>query len=112
MKSDAECIKSMRCPLHRLLNMLTGPWTTYILWLIHSNGAMRFGQLKKQMPDISAKVLTERLRMLESLGVIHREQEQTIPPKVTYSFTKRGHELNALLDEINILAKKWDDIQV
>jgi len=44
--------------------------------------------------------------------VIHREQEQTIPPKVTYSFTKRGHELNALLDEINILAKKWDDIQV
>lgn len=97
----------MRCPMHGMLNLLMGPWTTYILWLIRSNGDMRFGQLKKQMPSISAKVLTERLRMLEEAGILSRHQENTIPPKVTYSFTKRGHQLEDLLDQINTLAVQW-----
>ena len=97
----------MRCPMHGMLNLLMGPWTTYILWLIRSNGDMRFGQLKKQMPSISAKVLTGRLRMLEEAGILSRHQENTIPPKVTYSFTKRGHQLEDLLDQINTLAVKW-----
>lgn len=99
----------MRCPMHGMLALLTGPWTTYILWLIRINGDMRFGQLKKQMPKISAKVLTERLRMLEEAGILSRYQENTIPPKVTYSFTKRGHQLEILLDEINALAIEWSD---
>lgn len=97
----------MRCPLHGLMNLLSGTWTTYILWLIRENDEIRFGQLKKQMPSISAKVLTERLRMLEEAGIISRHQENTIPPKVTYKFTKRGHELEKLLDQFNNLAQKW-----
>lgn len=97
------------CPIHHLLSLLTGPWTTYILWTIHSNGPQRFSELKKAISAISTKVLTERLRMLEKEGVVDRYQEETIPPKVTYSLTKRGKELNHLLDEINRLAKKWYD---
>ena len=108
MKQDEICKSEMRCPMYRLVTLMAGPWTTYILWLIHSHGTMRFGQLKKQMPTISAKVLTERLRMLEEEGILLRKQEATIPPKVTYSFTRRGKELNNLLDEINALAQKWD----
>lgn len=97
----------MRCPLHGLLNLLTGPWTMYILWLIRVNGEMRFGQIRKQLPGISAKVLTDRLRMLEEGGIISRRHEPTIPPKVSYSFTARGKELNDLLDRINALAEEW-----
>jgi DNA-binding HxlR family transcriptional regulator len=104
---DIRDYSDMRCPMHGLLSLLTGPWTTYILWLIHTNGEMRFGQLKKQIPAISAKVLTDRLRMLEEAGIVSRHQEQTIPPKVSYRFTKRGQELNDMLDEINALAVKW-----
>jgi DNA-binding HxlR family transcriptional regulator len=104
---DIRTYSAMRCPMHGLLSLLTGPWTTYILWLIRSNGEMRFGQLKKQMPAISAKVLTERLRMLEEAGIVLRVQEAIIPPKVTYSFTERGHQLENLLDEINTLAVQW-----
>lgn len=103
----ADEYSEMRCPMHMLLNLLTGSWTTYILWLIRTNGEMRFGELKKQMPGISSKVLTERLRMLESAGILNREQEQTIPPKVTYSFTDKGHDLEQLLDEMNTLAQSW-----
>lgn len=97
----------MRCPMHGLVTILTGPWTTYILWLIRSHGEMRFGQLKKQMPKISAKVLTERLKMLEGAGILSRHQENTIPLKVTYRFTPRGHQLESILDEINALALAW-----
>lgn len=104
---DISCNEKTRCPMHRLINLLTGPWTAYILWLIRSEGPQRFGQLKKHMPKISAKVLTERLRMLENEGIINRFQEETIPPKVTYSLTKRGNQLDKILDEINKLAKKW-----
>ncbi len=96
-----------RCPMQGLLNLLSGPWTSYILWLIRAHGEMRFGQLKKQMPTISSKMLTERLRMLENAGILLRIQENTIPPKVTYCFTQRGHELEKLLDEINTLATTW-----
>lgn len=104
---DVSDYSAMRCPMDGLLNLLTGPWTTYILWLIRSHGPLRFGQLKKQMPAISAKVLTERLRMLEDAGILSRHQENTIPPKVTYSFTARGHQLEKLLDQINTLASAW-----
>ena len=45
--------------------------------------------------------------MLEEAGILSRHQEATIPPKVTYSFTKRGHQLEDLLDEINELAQAW-----
>ena len=101
-----------QCPMDGILRMLMGPWTTYILYQIHSNGPMRFGQLKKQMPGISAKMLTERLRMLENAGIMHREQEATIPPKVTYSLTSRGHDLNKVLNDLKQLAAKWDGEQM
>jgi DNA-binding HxlR family transcriptional regulator len=110
-KIDLECEKKGMCPIHLLISLLTGPWTTYILWLIKSNKKQRFGELKKAMPKISSKMLTERLRMLEKEGVVNRYQEETIPPKVTYSLTKRGKELNKLLDEINLLAKKWYELK-
>jgi DNA-binding HxlR family transcriptional regulator len=104
---DIRDYSAMRCPLHGFLSLLSGPWTIYILWLIHANGPMRFGQVKKQIPQISAKVLTERLRMLEEAGVLLRVQEATIPPKVTYSFTTRGQQLNEMLDTVNALAGTW-----
>lgn len=112
MASSAKAIdltkfSAMECPLHGLVTILSGPWTTYILWLIRTRGGLRFGEIKKQMPGISAKVLTERLRMLEDVGILDRYQELSIPPKVTYSLTERGHELDKALDALDALALKW-----
>ena len=80
------------CPMDSLLRLLMGPWTTYILWVLRSNGPTRFGELKRKVPGVSAKVLTERLRMLAEAGVVHRRFEATIPPQVTYSLTARGED--------------------
>src|SRR5690606_5668235 len=106
-KVDLRDYSESRCPMDGILNILSGPWTTYMLWLVRNNTEMRFGEIRKQLPLISAKVLTERLRMLEGAGILDRRQESTIPPKVFYKFTRRGEDLEEVLDKINLLAKQW-----
>ncbi len=90
-----------------LLRLLMGPWTTYIIWVLCTNGPTRFGELKRKVPGVSAKVLTERLRMLDEAGVVYRDYAATIPPKVTYGLTPRGAELKAALDDLNGVAQRW-----
>jgi DNA-binding HxlR family transcriptional regulator len=91
-----------------LLRLLMGPWTTYILWVLRNNGPTRFGELKRQVGGISAKVLTSRLRLLESAGVLSRHYEPTIPPQVTYGLTERGLELGGVLDRLGAIALAWE----
>lgn len=95
------------CPLDALLRVLSGPWTIYILCRLHQNGPTRFGQLKRQLVGISAKMLTERLRTLEKAEIIYRQHKPTVPPQVTYGLTKEGRELTTVLDQLNTLAQKW-----
>ncbi|WBU54377.1 helix-turn-helix domain-containing protein [Paracoccus sp. SCSIO 75233] len=96
------------CPVDRLLRVISGQWTSYLLWVLSQNGPQRFGALQKLVPGISTKVLTERLRMLETAGLILREQAATIPPQVTYSLTPRGLELRGLMDDLSVVARRWD----
>lgn len=93
--------------MDRLLRLLMGQWTSYILWLLCTNGPMRFGMLKRSIPGLSSKVLTERLRMLEEARLIYRDHVPTIPPQVTYGLSERGQELVTALDELFKIAKRW-----
>lgn len=95
------------CPMDAILRLLMGPWTTYIIWVLSTQGPQRFGALKRAVPGISTRVLTERLRMLERAGVVWREQSQTIPPAVTYGLTERGRELTQVLDALGEVARRW-----
>lgn len=90
-----------------LLRLLMGQWTCYILWVLCTNGSLRFGELKRSIPGLSSKVLTERLRMLEESRIIFRNHVPTIPPQVTYGLTERGKELVTALDELFEIAKRW-----
>ena len=100
------------CPMDALLRLLMGPWTTYILWVLRQQGPTRFGQLKRQLPGISSRVLTQRLRMLASADVIFRDYKPTIPPEVTYGLTGRGMELGDVLDSLNAIASRWVLVEV
>ncbi|SKA39181.1 transcriptional regulator, HxlR family [Enhydrobacter aerosaccus] len=95
------------CPMDYILRMLMGPWTTYIVYNLRTFGPQRFGELKRRVGGISAKMLTERLRTLEGAGLVRRDYEATIPPKVTYSLTKRAHELDEALDKLAQVAIRW-----
>ncbi|MSO69674.1 MAG: transcriptional regulator [Alphaproteobacteria bacterium] len=90
-----------------ILRQLMGPWTTYILWVLRNKGPLRFGALKKEIPGVSAKMLTERLRTLERGGLIYRDYGTTVPPKVTYGLAARGLELQPVLDSVADLGRLW-----
>lgn len=97
----------MGCPMDALLRLLMGPWTSYILYILRNHGPTRFGELKRQVGGVSAKMLTERLRALEESGVIYRHYEATIPPQVTYGLSARGKELDKVLDALDKIARRW-----
>lgn len=100
--------ESVSCPMDFILRMLMGPWTTYILYNLRTHGPQRFGELKRRVSGISAKMLTERLRSLEGAALVKRDYEATIPPKVTYSLTERGGELDEVMDRLAEIAVRWE----
>jgi len=110
-KSEAQNMvskESASCPMDFILRLLMGPWTTYVVYNLRTHGPQRFGELKRRVGTVSAKMLTERLRTLESAGLVQRDYEQTIPPKVTYSLSARGHELDRVLDQLADIGTRWE----
>ncbi|MDE3022019.1 MAG: helix-turn-helix transcriptional regulator [Pseudomonadota bacterium] len=93
--------------MHRLLGILAGPWTLYVMWVLLNNGPTRFGELKRLIEGVSSKMLTERLRLLEKEGFVYRHYQPTVPPQVTYSPTERVAELLPVLRQLCELATKW-----
>ncbi|HIG14927.1 MAG TPA: transcriptional regulator, partial [Gammaproteobacteria bacterium] len=69
------------CPVERSLDIIGGKWKLCILWKLQE-GPIRFGTLKREMPDITQKMLTQQLRDLEAAGLIHRKVYAEVPPKV------------------------------
>lgn len=100
--------ESASCPMDFILRMLMGPWTTYVLYNLKMHGRQRFGELKRRVAGISAKMLTERLRSLEGAGLVRRDYEATIPPKVTYALTERGHELDEVMGKLAEIGARWE----
>ena len=88
------------CPIETCLELLSGKWKPRILWHIHQNEVLRFGALRKKLPGITAKMLTQQLRELENDGLIHREVYPVVPPKVEYSYSEFGQSLRPVLDRI------------
>jgi len=80
----------------------------HILWVLAA-GPSRFGVIRRQIEGISSRLLTARLRDLETKGFIHRDYKATIPPAVTYSLTKRTQEISQALEKLNELAHKWQE---
>jgi len=81
------------------MTLLGGAWTPNVIWYL-SGGPRRFGELRRDIPRISAKVLAARLKILEEKGVVHREVLPTSPPSVEYRLTELGADLLPVIDAI------------
>lgn len=79
------------CPLLECMSFLGNAWAPSVLWFL-SAGPRRFSELRADIPKVSAKVLSARLRSLEEQGVIARKVMPTSPPTVEYSLTELGQE--------------------
>lgn len=82
------------------LDVIGGKWKPIILCHL-GNGPIRTGELKRKMPKITSKMLTQELRELEADGIVHREVYQQVPPKVVYSLTTEGKTLRQLLIDMS-----------
>jgi DNA-binding HxlR family transcriptional regulator len=80
------------CPLTECMGLLRGAWAPNVIWYL-SVQPRRFGELRVDIPRISARVLSARLRELEHKGVVDRRVVPTSPPSVEYSLTDLGREL-------------------
>ena len=87
------------CPLGTCMKLLGGVWTPNLIWYLRA-GPRRFSELRVDLPKISAKVLTSRLRDLEDRGVVSRTVRPTSPPSVEYALTPLGGELLPVIDAI------------
>jgi DNA-binding HxlR family transcriptional regulator len=94
-------------PLQKLLAILASPWTLLLLHRLHIEGPKRFGELRRRLPGISTKTLTERLRLLEAEGWVSRHYKPTVPPQVTYTITEKVLELDGVMVELDRIAERW-----
>lgn len=93
------------CPVTTTLSVIGGKWKPIILWIIRDE-KKRFGEIKRLIPSITQKMLTQQLRELERDDIIHRKVYPVVPPKVEYSLTDYGHSLTPIL---NAMAK-WGEM--
>ena len=84
------------CPVKVTADIIGGKWKPMILFYLEG-GTRRFGELRKLIPGMTKKMLTQHLRELERDGIIHREVHAVVPPKVEYSLTKHGESLKPIL---------------
>jgi len=90
------------CPVTPLLKILQGKWKAQVLYEFCIYDCVRFGQIKKDLPDITNTQLTTTLRELEKDGFLSRKQFNEIPPHVEYSFTDMGRDLMPVFYEIMV----------
>jgi len=81
------------------MGVVGGAWTANVIWSL-SAGPRRFSELRMDIPRVSPKVLTTRLRELESSGVITRHVKPTSPPSVEYELTELGTEILPAIDAL------------
>jgi len=97
---------SFDCPITYTLSIFEGKWKWLIIYILSEEGTLLYGVLKKCLPNITHKMLSQQLKELEKLQLILRKAYHQIPPKVEYSLTKKGASLMPILD----LLCKWGDM--
>jgi DNA-binding HxlR family transcriptional regulator len=97
------------CPhFHRAVELVGKRWTGAILYvLLESGRAMRFSEIGHAVPDLSDRLLSERMKELEAAGIVERHVTGTSPIKVEYELTERGRELDPALGELKRWADRW-----
>ncbi len=96
------------CPLTQCMALLRGAWAPNVIWYL-SAGPRRFGELRHDIPRISARVLSARLRELESKGVVTRHVLDSSPPSAEYRLSELGEELIPAIKAIVAVGMKLKD---
>ena len=94
-------------PIERAMELIGDKYSFQIIHILHQFNRQRFVELEQQIPGISPRTLSARLKHLEKFRLINRHQYPTIPPKVEYELTERGHDLAATLSNLETWVNRW-----
>lgn len=99
------------CPqFEKAMELLSKRWVALIVFQL-LNGPMRFSEIDGALPNLSGKVLSERLKDLEIEGLIRRDVYPEIPVRIEYSITDKGQALTPLFKDITKWAKDWIELE-
>ena len=95
---------------HKASELIGRRWTGAVLFIL-LKGPCRFAVLRSAIPDITDRMLSERLQELEREGIVERTVIPETPVRVEYSLTKKGRELTRAIDAITEWADKWVELE-
>jgi len=95
-------------PSRRLLELIGDRWTPIVLYVL-GDGTQRYGELQRQLPGISKKMLTQTLRNLERGGVVSRVVHPVVPPRVDYDLTELGRKFLEIARTLCDWARRHED---
>ena len=92
------------CPhLHEAVELIGKRWTGAIVYVLLQSGPMRFSEVAQAIPQLSDRLLSERMKELESRGIVERQVHEQPPVRVEYELTSMGRELEPALREL----RRW-----
>lgn len=98
------------CAVEATLQLIDGKWKGVILYHLLAEatdgGSLRFNGLRRRMPNVTQRMLTNQLRELEADGFVHRTVYAEVPPRVEYRLTERGRSLEPVIRAL----KAWGDV--
>ena len=106
MKDRAAHPRPLCSKFHRASELIGRRWNGAIIFVLMESRC-RFATLRKEIPDITDRMLSERLYELEQEGIVERTVIPETPVRVEYALTKKGRELANAIDAIGDWAKKW-----
>ncbi|MDQ0222263.1 winged helix-turn-helix transcriptional regulator [Streptococcus moroccensis] len=95
-----------QCPFVTTQKLISGKWAILILHQLDGQ-TKRFGQLQRDLGDITQATLTKQLRYLEEEGLVIRKVYPEVPPRVEYSLTEIGQEFHTVLEQIEVWGDKY-----
>jgi DNA-binding HxlR family transcriptional regulator len=108
MKDASEHPPELCAKFHRSIELIGRRWTGAIIYLLLKSRC-RFATLRDAIPDITDRMLSERLQELEQEGIIDRTVIPDTPVRVEYALTKKGRALTEAMDAIAEWSAKWGD---
>ena len=83
-----------------VMGIIAGKWKPAIIYALVMRGTLRFTELRRVIPRVSQRMLTQQLRDLELHGLVERRYHPTIPPRVEYSVTRLGRSLHPIFKSV------------
>ena len=93
-----------RCPIEEAMQVLSGRWPALLIYYLQ-DGTKRFGELRRDNPTVSHRILAHELRKLEQAGIVARREYAGYPRHVEYSLTRPGR---ALIPLVNAIGEWWE----